>query len=168
MKILGIDASTKCSGYGIVNENEELLLHSVFDYSKIEDIDERIDCQIQCFIKLFNEWKPDVCYIEDTWKAGKVLNIQTTKKLTNLIGAVRCLSIENGCAFNTVYPSTWRSVLGIDGGQGTKREEFKRRAMIYVNDKFGLVVGDDEAEGICIACAGNIINNSIAEEALFE
>lgn len=168
MKILGIDASTKCSGIGLINENEELLFHSVFDYKNVDDIDERIDAQIKRFVELFNIWTPDVCYIEDTWKAGKVLNIQTTKKLTNLIGAVRCLCIQHDCAFNTIYPSSWRATLGIDYGQNTQREEFKRRAMLYVNKKFGVIVGDDEAEGICIACAGNIINNSMVEEDLFQ
>lgn len=167
MKILGIDASTKCSGYCLIDENGKLLFHSIFDYSNVEDVDERIDAQIECFVKLFDKWDPDICYIEDTWKAGKVLNIQTTKKLTNLIGAVRCLCIQHDCVFNTIYPSSWRSVLGLDGGAGTKREEFKRRAMMYVNEKYGLIVGDDEAEGICIANAANIINNSMCEEDLF-
>lgn len=167
MKILGIDASTKCSGYCFVDENGKLLFHSVFDYNKVKDVDERIDSQIREFIKLFKEWKPDVCYIEDSWAGGTVQNVQTTKKLTNLIGAVRCLCIGHKCAFNLILPSSWRSTLGIDGGKGTKRDEFKRRAMIWVNEKYGLVVGDDEAEAICIAYAGNIINNSMVEEDLF-
>lgn len=167
MRILGIDASTKCSGCAIVDENETLLFHTAFDYKKVKDIDERIDSQIICFIKLFEEWHPDVCYIEDTWKAGSVVNIQTTKKLTNLIGAVRCLSIQHNCMFNTIYPSSWRSTLGMDDGKRTQREEFKRRAILWVNEKYGLIVDDDEAEGICIANAANIINTNMFEEDLF-
>ena len=164
VKILGIDASTKCSGCAVVDAKGKLLFHSAFDLKHIDDIDERIDCQIENFIKLFDEWEPDICYIEDTWKAGKVLNIQTTKKLTNLIGAVRCLCIHHGCLFNTVYPSSWRSAIGIDGGKGTQREEFKQRAITWVKKKFDLDVSDDEDEGICIACAGNIMNHKIWEE----
>lgn len=166
VKILGIDASTTCSGYAMVDGKGELLFHSAFDLKKVDDIDERIDCQIENFIKLFNKWQPDVCYIEDTWKAGN--NIQTTKKLTNLIGAVRCLCVYSGCSFNTIYPSSWRSVLGIDGGKGTTRKEFKQRAIDWVKEKYALNVADDEAEGICIAYAANILNNQMSEEELFE
>ena len=167
MKILGIDASTKCSGICITDENGKILFHTVYDYKKNQDIDERIELMIGRFIQLFKDWNPDICYIEDTWKAGKVLNIETTKKLTNLIGAVRCLCIQNGCCFNTIYPSSWRSAIGIDDGKNVKRDEFKQRAMEWVDKKYGLNVGDDEAEGICIANAGRIINASMCEEELF-
>lgn len=165
VKILGVDASTKCSGYCLVDENGKLLSHSVFDYKGIKDVDERIDLQIKEFIKLFKEWKPDVCYVEDTWNKK---NIETTKKLTNIIGAVRCLCIGYKCAFNLVLPSSWRSAIGIDGRKNTQREEFKQRAMDWVKEKYGLDVSDDEAEAICIACAGNQWNNAMSMEELFE
>ena len=164
MKILGIDASTKCSGYCLLDENGELLSHSVFDYKHEKDIQERIDSQIKEFIKLFKENKPDVCYIENTWNKQ---NIETTKALTNIIGAVRCLCIGHKCAFNLILPSSWRSTIGIDGGKGTKRDEFKQRAMDWVKEKYGFDVSDDEAEAICIAYAGKIINASMCEEELF-
>ena len=163
-KILGIDASTKCTGYAIVDTNGRLFVHGVLDYKSEQDIDVRIDGMIEGLIKIFDLHCPDVCYIEDSWKSGSVLNIQTTKKLTNIIGAVRCLCVREGCLFNSVYPSSWRSAIGIDGGKGTKRDEFKQRAIEWVKKKYTLDVSDDEAEAICIACAGNIMNNRIFEE----
>lgn len=166
-KILGLDASTKCTGYGVVNSVGKLLSHGSIDYSYETDIDIRIDKMIESLDALFNEIEPDIVYVEDSWKAGKVLNIQTTKKLTNIIGAVRCLSIQHGSLFNSVYPSEWRSAISIDGGKGTKREEFKQRAMEYVKKKYDISVPEDESEGICIAYAGNIMNNKMFEEDLF-
>ena len=166
-KILGIDASTKCTGYAVVNTAGKLLLHGVIDFKSESDIDERIDGMIGELIEIFDDVGPDICYIEDSWNGKSVLNVQTTKKLTNIIGAVRCLSIRNGCLFNSVYPSAWRSAIGIDGGKGTKREEFKQRAIEWVKKKFDLDVSDDEAEAICIAYAGNIMNNKMFEEDLF-
>lgn len=167
MIILGIDASTKCTGYGIVNSDGELITHGAIDYTSEKDIDVRIDLMMKALINLFNVLNPDIVYIEDSWKAGKVINIQTTKKLTNIIGAVRCLCLQHKCLFNSVYPSEWRSVIGIDGGKGTKREEFKERAVKWVKKKFDIDVSDDEAEGVCIAYAGNIMNNNMFEEDLF-
>ncbi len=164
MIIMGIDASTKCTGYGIVDSDGKLITHGVIDFKSEKDIDVRIDNMIKNLIDLIKVLKPDVVYIEDSWKAGKVLNIETTKKLTNIIGAVRCLCIENKSLFNSVYPSEWRSAIGIDGGKGTKREEFKERAVKWVKQKFDIDVSDDEAEGVCIAYAGNIMNNSMFEE----
>lgn len=163
-KILGIDASTKCTGVAIVNTSGKLLFHDVIDYKNERDIDVRIDGMIEGLIKIFDEWCPDICYIEDSWNGATVLNVQTTKKLTNVIGAARCLCVGEGCLFNAVYPSTWRSAIGIDGGKGTKREEFKQRAMNWVEKRFNIIAPEDEAEAICIAYAGSIMNNRIFEE----
>ena len=164
MVIMGIDASTRCSGYGVISSVGKLITHGCINYNNEKDIDIRTDGMIEHFDKLFKEVSPDVVYIEDTWKGGKVVNIQTTKKLTIIIGAVRCLSVQNGCLFNTVYPSEWRSAIGIDDGKNTKREEFKKRAVNFVKNKFGIYVPEDEAEGVCIAYAGNIMNNSMFDE----
>lgn len=163
-KILGLDASTKCTGYAIVNTANKLLKHGVIDLSHELDIDVRIDNMIEAFIDLFETENIDICYIEDSWKGGKTPNVQTTKKLTNLIGAARCLCIRNGCAFNSVYPSEWRSVIGIDSGRATKREEFKQRAMTWVKKKYNIDALEDEAEAICIAYAGSIMNNRMFDE----
>lgn len=164
IKILGIDASTKCSGYCVMNEYGSLIFYSSFDFKSEKDIQERIDLQIKEFINLFKKEKPDICYIENTWNKN---NIETTKALTNIIGAIRCLCIKYKCGFNLVLPSTWRSVIGIDGGKNIKRDEFKKRAIKWVNKKYSIDVSDDEAEAICIAYAGNILNNKMFEEELF-
>lgn len=164
IKILGIDASTKCSGYCLMNEHGTLLFYSVFDYKREKDIQERIDFQIKEFIELFKKEKPDICYVENTWNKS---NVETTKALTNIIGAIRCLCIGHKCGFNLILPSTWRSVIGIDGGKNIKRDEFKKRAIEWVKKKYSIDVEDDEAEAICIAYAGNILNNKIFEEELF-
>ena len=110
IKILGVDASTTCSGYCFIDENGILLSHSVFNYRNKKDIQERIDLQIGEFIKLFKVEKPDICYVENTWNKS---NIETTKALTNIIGAIRCLCVGYKCGFNLVLPSVWRSVVGI-------------------------------------------------------
>lgn len=164
IKILGVDASTKCSGYCLIDENGILLSHSVFNYKKEKDIQERIDLQIKEFIKLFKIEKPDICYIENTWNKQ---NIETTKALTNIIGAIRCLCVGYKCAFNLVLPSTWRSVIGINDGKNIKRDEFKERSIRWVKEKYDINVLDDEAEAICIAYAGNILNNKMFEKELF-
>ena len=109
-----------------MDEHGTLLFYSAFDYKREKDIQERIDFQIKEFIELFKKEKPDICYVENTWNKN---NVETTKALTNIIGAIRCLCIGHKCGFNLILPSTWRSVIGIDGGKNIKRDEFKKRAI---------------------------------------
>lgn len=161
IKILGIDPSTQCTGYCVINDEKKLIYHSNIQYYGERDVNVRIDGMIRRLIKVFDEYEPDVCYIENTWNKN---NIETTKKLTNIIGAVRCLCILHDCSYNMILPSEWRSVIGIDGGKNTHRDEFKARAIWWVKANYGLDVSEDEAESICIAYTGATLNNNMFEE----
>lgn len=48
-----------------------------------------------------------------------------------------------------VYPNTWRSVLG--SGRHD-RAQWKAMAVVYTQQRFGVRVGVDAAEAVCIAC----------------
>ena len=53
-----------------------------------------------------------------------------------------------------VYPSSWRSVCGIEDGRGSKREQKKQKDIAFANQTYGLsLTNDDIADAICIGYA---------------
>lgn len=53
-----------------------------------------------------------------------------------------------------VYPSSWRSVCGIEDGRGSKREQKKQKDIAFANQTYGLsLTNDDIADAICIGHA---------------
>lgn len=153
MKIVGIDASTTCSGISVV-EDGNLTYHNIIDMKKNKNTEERVMLMMKelgCFIK---QQSPDSVYIEDSWNKQ---NIETTKMLSNILGAVMYVCQENDIAFTKLIPSTWRSVVGIPlykNGKKLKRDELKQEAVNRVAKSHKVKCGDDEAESICIAEAG--------------
>ena len=97
--------------------------------------------------------KPDVVYYEDNYQAN---NPKTSKMLAILMGSIWGYCILKEIAIEPILPSEWREVLNINKPKA-KRPEYKRRSMAYVKEKYGLDVGDDEADAICIGVAANLL-----------
>ena len=72
------------------------------------------------------------------------------------MGAIWGYCILNDIAIEPILPSEWRTVLDINKPKAD-RPEYKRRAIKYVKDNFGLDVSDDEADAICIGVAANLL-----------
>ena len=155
MKILGIDASSKCSGVALYDGTKHTTL--LFDHSKEKDVDVRINLMMVELGEIIEKTKPDKVYIEDTFSKN---NIDTTKKLSNIIGAVRYVCAKNKIEYQLILPSSWRKVLNLDSGKNTKRQEFKKRAMEYVKKNFNEELPEDVCEALCIAEAGYILSDN--------
>ena len=104
----------------------------------------------QAIWKLLDTLAPNILYIEETYAA---VNPQTTKILTRLQGVVYAWCMNHECEFNTIRPSLWRKHLNFTQGKGIKRNQLKEQSVKYVLDNYGLDVGDDEADAICIGDA---------------
>ena len=154
MKVLGIDASSKRSGVAAYDGITHTTL--LFDHSKEENVDVRINLMMLELGKTIEKIKPDKVYIEDTFSKN---NIDTTKKLSNIIGAVRYVCAKNKIEYKLILPSSWRKVLNLDSGKNTKRQEFKQRAMEYIQKNFNEELSEDVCEALCIAEAGYILEN---------
>lgn len=154
MKILGLDASTRITGYGLVDESGKLLDHGVINlYNDKEVIEDRIKKMMISIHDLIKRFSPDVIYVEEMWSK---LNVQVTKQISYVIGATMGFSAIQGYNIHLVLPSEWRKVVGLSQSK-KKREELKQEAIEWVKTKYGIDVGDDEAEGICIAHAGHLL-----------
>lgn len=152
--ILGLDASTKSTGYGIFHEETKRLIASgciTADSSDmlgrikkiVKDIDERILAKYQVNKLILEEVLP---------KNGYQRSVQTYKALMYLQGQIVMLIHDKYPYIEIIfkYPSKWRKEVGIHSG-AEKREVVKQRDITYVKNVFGLNVNDDEADGICLA-----------------
>lgn len=160
MKILGLDLSTKCSGYGVFEDNK-LLSHGVIDLSKNKDTEERSKQMMLEIGKLINKEKPDFLICEETWCQR---NVDTTKTLSYLIGATLYQCYLNNIKCEKILPSSWRAKVGLSQGK-KKRTELKQEAIKMVKDLYQFDPIEDEAEAILIGLSK--VYNNVSEE-LFE
>lgn len=154
MKVMGIDASTTCSGVAVI-EDGKLIYHDTINMKSNHDADQRVKNMMSELGSIIKEYSPTAVYIEDSWNKQ---NIETTKMLSNVLGAVMYVCQDMKCSFTKMLPSAWRSLAGIKlcnkNGTKLKREELKQEAIKKVNKTYKIKCGDDEAEAICIAEAG--------------
>ena len=159
MKVIGIDASTTCTGIAVI-EDGELIYHGIVDMKKNKDAYNRVMNMMEEIGVFILNANPDAVYIEDSWNKQ---NIETTKMLSNIVGAVMYVCKSNKISFTKLIPSTWRSIVGIalnKNGKKVERDEFKKEAIKRVKRIYKIDCNDDEAEGICIAEAGWILQEN--------
>ena len=141
MIVMGLDCSTKSSGWAIFEENE------LIDYGVIKSImsdwRERLFHQGLMLGEIIDKYKPEKIYMEDVplYHAG----VQNRgSKVLMMLGAVQGLiygvAASRGINIEFLQPSAWRSPLGLFDGtkQGTHRDEMKKKSVEKANKLFGL------------------------------
>jgi len=165
-RIMSLDQATISCGYSIFEEDGELVESGRFMADKKEkNITSRIE---KIYTQIYNKSiEQNVKYFvfEDTFNK---LNIQVTKNLCWLQGAIMQMSFINDYGFVMYYPSSWRSKLEFKRKNKknnpqldfkNNREYAKFQAIEYVNKKYNMRLeykkeGDDDiAEAICIGLA---------------
>lgn len=166
MEILGIDAATKKTGYGILNsENGELINYGLIKTDS-EDVRERIKEIYFQLTKIIKNNNIKVVIVEDV-PVNNHSNLKTGKELSILHGAILAVCFEQCLPWVIYSPSSWRSIVGTYDGTraGMKREIQKQVAVNKVNELYNLNFNyyvrdtktkqsnDDIAEAILIARA---------------
>ena len=132
--ILGLDASTKKTGYALLNNKD-----SIFEYGLIEseekDFFERVKkmfFSIRAIIK--NNENIQFIIIEDV-PVNYKNNLKTAKDLSVLQGLILSLSFEFNIPVKLYNPSAHRSLNGLYDGtrEGMKRDFQKKTAVEKVN-----------------------------------
>lgn len=79
-------------------------------------------------------------------------NVRTYKVLMWLQGAIvlKAYEIDPKISVEYIYPSEWRSKIGIKTGRGIKREQVKAASIQYVKDKYQIEANDDVCDAICL------------------
>lgn len=153
MKILSLDLSTKSSGWAII---EDLKL---IDYGCIKssstDLIKRIKVMTDEIKNILDKHNNiDKIVVEEVRPQGGsgVGNLQTHRALMYLQAGLVFMLYDNykNLVLDFIYPSSWRSICGIDTGRGIKREEQKQKDIDFIKKKFNIVVNDDIADAIGI------------------
>lgn len=150
MKIMGIDGASKKTGIALIHMNI-LSYEHLINLSSTADSSVRQDKMTLAIIGEIISQKPDVVYYEDNY-TGR--NPKTAKMLAQILGGVRAYCAFNSIEFHAIMPSSWRKILEF---KSKNRTDAKQEAISYVNQKYGVKCGDDVADAICIATAGNMI-----------
>ena len=150
--ILAIDASTKRTGLAT-------LINGQIKYFVIEnnssDVEKRIGIMRDGIINFIKENNITEVILEEVRTDG--MNDHTGKVLTWLQGCIVVAIYEynKNIKINFIHPSSWRSVLGLQGYK-IKREQQKQKDIEYANKTYNLELAsyqDDEADAICILTA---------------
>ena len=147
-RMISIDSSTKKTALAVF-DNGEYKEVNLIDCSTINNMDERFYEMAKLIFNFLEKNKPYIIYMEETVVER---NASTQRFLTRLQGIVYAYCMKNDCEFNTIRPTEWRKLVGIEQGK-KKREVFKKEAIYLVLKEFGITVTDDEAESILIGLA---------------
>lgn len=136
---LGLDMSTKSSGYSVIDKETGKLI----DYGCWK-VKQSVDWRDRCVImgehldKKLKEYDIKGIVCEDTIGTP---NIKTVKQLSTLQGIIIGVLTSNGHKASFLAPTSWRSKIeGLYTGnrEGTTREEMKYKTCKFVNNKYGL------------------------------
>mgnify|MGYP000459412382 CR=1 FL=1 len=157
MKILAIDQASKISGWSVF-ENGELI-----EYGKVTFNDDDFILRVSKLRSWLNEFIDDnsieKVILEDiqlqidkesqqvVYGEGNIVNVQTFKKLAGLQAVLHELCVEKGIPVEIYHSSAWKSTCGI---VGSHRQEQKRSAQLYIQNKYNVKVIQDIADAICL------------------
>jgi Holliday junction resolvasome RuvABC endonuclease subunit len=162
--ILALDLSSKSSGYA-VGDGLELIDHGCITSASTSNVKRIIKMRdgIAEVIKKYNITEIVTEEVRTDYK-----NAQTYKVLNWVQGAVVIAAYEINPKIEITYiqPSSWRAAVGIHTGRGIKRDELKKADIKHVEDRYGILVGDDEADAIGILDA--YVAKNVSNEINFE
>ena len=150
MVVAGIDASTTATGVSVMSDGKLIDYQLIaIDSKKEKDAYERIKKMLIEICNILDKYHIDKVYMEKAICKGG--NVDITIKLAYLSGGMYLYCTQKDIEFNNPLPSQWRKTVGIQNGRGIKRETQKAEAIKAVKDEYGINVGDDVAESICLA-----------------
>lgn len=129
--ILGLDCSTKCTGYCIFTPDGKLIKYGCIRPNKDDDAIDRIKTTIVETERIIKEYKPYLIIEEDVPPA--LQNSMTVKTLSTLKGAMLTLACINNVSIRYVLPNVWQSALKILKSQGST----KKQSVDFVNENYG-------------------------------
>lgn len=158
--LLSIDASTKKTGYCIINQDTlELVTYGLIEQQEKEQEGrehrrERIVHMAHELSKIIDEYKPTKIVQEDV--PPTLQNSDTVLALGVLQGSILYMASLHNITVEFISVSTWHSALGILKSKG----DLKEQSIKWANDKYGLDLiykspsskynQDDMADAICI------------------
>lgn len=153
MNILSLDCSTKSTGWAIYIDKK--LSNYGLITSSSTDLIKRIHKMVDEINILIKDNKIEKIILEEVRPETGVQNLKTHRALMWLQGALAIMVHDNYPKVETIYmyPSEWRKSCKIKTGRGVVRETVKQHDIRFVEETFGIKVGDDIADAIGIGYA---------------
>lgn len=163
MILLGLDASTKSTGWAILKDGrlgEYGLITSASD-----DLFKRITKQVNELKVILTNNKIDKIILEEVRPETGNQNVKTHKALMYLQGAILMMIHDSFPKIKVefLYPSEWRKACGINTGRGVTRSSLKPQDIAFVKQVYNITVNDDIADAIGLAYAYNQNNTEKIE-----
>lgn len=149
MRLLAFDQASKRSAYAIFVDTG-LADWGLIDFSKETDLPKRTRKMYTALYDLITTRRIDTVVFEGV---NFRVNPKTVIQLAQIQGGIMLACYLNDVDFATYEPGKWRKIVGIAQGKGVKRDELKAEAIAFVKESYGISVGDDVAESICIGLA---------------
>ena len=159
-KVLAFDQSTKLSAYSWWIDGKYIESNYI-DLHKMKDTSERVRAMGVELCRIIKKYNPDKVIIEEVAQQSSAL---TLKLLARIQGVIIGFCAAHNIDTYIIEPSKWRSILQFKIGAGIKREELKAQAIKYVKGTYGLDLGEDECESICIGIAAHKIYNFVNDD----
>ena len=162
MFYLGLDPSTKATGYSIF-EDKKLIEYGCITAGSA-NVWHRIDKMIKEIEQIIQKYPFSYIYLEDVYPEDVKSNLTVWKILTYLQGFILHSLDKYNLKYTFFTASEWRTKCGIQTGRGIKRESLKPKDIEFVKNQFNIKVNDDIADAICIGFAGiggNLSNSQI-------
>lgn len=153
MKVLGLDTSTRSTGYAVMDTKTKKITAygTIKTQTKLDLLDKII--YIEKHIKQIIKAKEvEFIVIEDL---AVTRNASTTKALAGLLYHLLVEFRKRELLVVQVRPAQWRSVCSI---KAKERKKQKEEAIQHVKDVYNINANEDEADAICIAKYSNILN----------
>ena len=153
MYLLALDASTKATGFAVFNDTELLVCNCITASST--DLYKRIHKMVDSIITIVEQMGITQIVMEEV--------IPDHSKNTNTFRALMYLQAlihiemhdkHPEVQIEMIYPSSWRSICGIEDGRSSKREQKKQKDIDFANRIYNLsLTCDDTADAVCIGYA---------------
>ena len=153
MYLLALDASTKATGFAVFKDTELLVCNCITASST--DLYKRIRKMVDSVLTIVEQMGVTQIVMEEV--------IPDHSKNTNTFRALMYLQAlihiemhdkHPEVQIEMVYPSSWRSVCGIEDGRSSKREQKKQKDIDFANRTYNLsLTNDDAADAVCIGHA---------------
>lgn len=155
MKRLALDQALQVTGWAFFIDNK-LKDFGKFTIPANKPIEQRLGQYFWTELNnLYNKYDFEELFIEDIQYQN---NAETYKKLAYVQSCILLWAYFNQIKITILSPSHWRNIIkeNYNIKFGRIRQEQKEKAVEFVNNKYNVEATSDEADAICIGCAGVI------------
>lgn len=149
MYFLGLDPSTKCTGYCLMDLQYEIIEKGKIEMPEDETEAGKIRYQIAYIEEILKRHQIEQILCEDQFQK---VNVDTLKKLSRTTGAILYICKQYGKEAGLIYPSSWRKVFH-GSGKATKKDTFHKVVALYDLTDLKFTKDNDLTDSIGIAWA---------------